>query len=76
MSDPDGCDGSYAKVDKRPRQGLAVARMTAHITYLSEAAFHRKFGRMLQDSSQITYGFDAEFQVEILSKTSGKHIRR
>ena len=71
MSDPDWCDGSYAKVDKRPRQGLAVARMTAHITYLSEAAFHRKFGRMLQDSSQITYGFDAEFQVESYLRHQG-----
>jgi homoserine O-acetyltransferase len=71
MSDPDWAGGDYAKLNKRPRQGLAVARMTAHITYLSEAAFHRKFGRMLQDSSQITYGFDAEFQVESYLRYQG-----
>ena len=71
MSDPDWSGGDYAKLNKRPRQGLAVARMTAHITYLSEAAFHRKFGRMLQDSSEITYGFDAEFQVESYLRHQG-----
>jgi homoserine O-acetyltransferase len=41
-----------------------VARMAAHITYLSEAALQRKFGRELQDRDQISFGFGADFQVE------------
>ena len=71
MSDPDWCGGGYLAEGKRPRQGLAVARMTAHITYLSDAAFHRKFGRLMQDSNKINYGFDAEFQVESYLRHQG-----
>jgi homoserine O-acetyltransferase len=64
MADPDWCGGDYLRNGKVPRRGLAVARMAAHITYLSEQALHRKFGRNLQDRVNITYGFDADFQVE------------
>jgi homoserine O-acetyltransferase len=45
--------------------------MAAHITYLSEAALHRKFGRELQDRSKVTYGFDADFQVESYLRYQG-----
>src|SRR5213079_2466435 len=54
-----------------PARGLAVARMAAHITYLSEAALHRKFGRNLQDRKAVTYGFDADFQVESYLRHQG-----
>ena len=54
-----------------PRRGLGVARMTAHITYLSEAALHRKFGRNLQDRDILSYGFDADFQVESYLRHQG-----
>ena len=54
-----------------PRRGLAVARMAAHITYLSETALHRKFGRKLQDRDRVTYGFDADFQVESYLRHQG-----
>jgi homoserine O-acetyltransferase/O-succinyltransferase len=64
MADPNWCGGNYHEFGKRPERGLAVARMAAHITYLSEPALHRKFGRNLQDRSGLTYGFDADFQVE------------
>jgi homoserine O-acetyltransferase/O-succinyltransferase len=64
MADPNWCGGNYLERDLRPERGLAVARMAAHITYLSEQALHRKFGRNLQDRQGITYGFDADFQVE------------
>jgi len=64
MADPQWCQGNYLELGKRPERGLAVARMAAHITYLSEQALHRKFGRNLQDRSALTYGFDADFQVE------------
>jgi homoserine O-acetyltransferase/O-succinyltransferase len=64
MADPNWCAGNYLELGQRPERGLAVARMAAHITYLSEQALHRKFGRNLQDRKDITYGFDADFQVE------------
>jgi homoserine O-acetyltransferase len=54
-----------------PRKGLAVARMAAHITYLSEAALHRKFGRNLQDRNALSYRFDADFQVESYLRHQG-----
>lgn len=63
-ADPDWKKGDYADHAVIPRNGLAVARMAAHITYLSEAALHRKFGRNLQNRERITYGFETEFQVE------------
>ena len=46
---PDWRGGRYIDAARSPRKGLAVARMAAHITYLSEQALHRKFGRKLQD---------------------------
>ena len=52
-------------------RGLAVARMIAHITYLSEAALHRKFGRSLQDRAALTFSFDADFQVESYLRHQG-----
>nr|WP_218119203.1 homoserine O-acetyltransferase [Limimonas halophila] len=71
MADPDWQGGDYMKAGTAPRRGLAVARMAAHITYLSEAALHRKFGRSLQDRKSVTYGFDADFQVESYLRHQG-----
>jgi homoserine O-acetyltransferase len=71
MADPDWCGGDYQRHGKVPRAGLSVARMAAHITYLSEPALHRKFGRNLQDRSNVTYGFDADFQVESYLRHQG-----
>lgn len=64
MADPDWRGGRYLEQGVRPEKGLAVARMSAHITYLSEAALQRKFGRKLQDRSAPTFSFDADFQIE------------
>jgi homoserine O-acetyltransferase len=64
MADPDWRGGAYLETSRRPARGLAVARMAAHITYLSEQALHRKFGRNLQNRQAVAYGFDADFQVE------------
>jgi homoserine O-acetyltransferase len=64
MADPDWRNGKYHAEGTSPHRGLAVARMAAHITYLSDAALHRKFGRRLQDRELPTFGFDADFQVE------------
>lgn len=71
MADPDWCGGAYLAEGKRPHRGLAVARMAAHITYLSEQALTRKFGRNLQDRDRVTYGFDADFQVESYLRHQG-----
>ena len=71
MADPDWLAGGYHAHNKNPSRGLAVARMAAHITYLSETALHRKFGRNLQDRLSFTYGFDADFQVESYLRHQG-----
>ena len=71
MADPDWCGGNYLAEQKKPERGLAVARMAAHITYMSEASLHRKFGRRLQDRDRVTYGFDADFQVESYLRYQG-----
>ncbi len=71
MADPDWQGGNYLNTGRRPTRGLSVARMAAHITYLSEAALHRKFGRSLQDRSRLSYGFDADFQVESYLRHQG-----
>ncbi len=65
MADPEWHGGLYmTATGEQPRKGLAVARMAAHITYLSDDALHRKFGRNLQDRTTIGFGFDPDFQVE------------
>lgn len=71
MADPEWCGGRYFAEGKRPTKGLAVARMTAHVTYLSEMALHRKFGRNLQDRETFGYGFDADFQIESYLRHQG-----
>ncbi len=71
ISDPDWCGGAYREHGRTPTRGLAVARMAAHITYLSEAALHRKFGRRLQGRDALSFGFDADFQVESYLRHQG-----
>ena len=71
MADPEWSEGGYLVGDTFPVRGLAVARMAGHITYLSEAALHRKFGRALQDRAEVSYGFDADFQVESYLRHQG-----
>src|SRR5256885_11578868 len=70
MADPDWRGGAYESQGVRPEKGLAVARMAAHITYLSEAALQRKFGRELQRDG-LSWGFDADFQVESYLRHQG-----
>lgn len=70
MADPRWQGGRYGQ-DDQPEKGLAVARMTAHVTYLSEAALTKKFGRQLQDRERPTFGFEADFQVESYLRHQG-----
>ena len=71
MADPDWRGGRYFEHDTHPHRGLGVARMAAHITYLSDAALHRKFGRRMQDRELPTFSFDADFQVESYLRYQG-----
>jgi homoserine O-acetyltransferase len=71
MADPDWAHGRYVETGVHPHRGLAVARMAAHITYLSDAALHRKFGRRMQDRELPTFSFDADFQVESYLRYQG-----
>ena len=71
MADPEWRNGAYHEYGTRPSSGLAVARMAAHVTYLSEAALTRKFGRALQDREAMSYGFDADFQIESYLRHQG-----
>lgn len=71
MADPAWANGRYHATGKVPANGLAVARMAAHITYLSEEALQNKFGRNLQDRTDRTFSFDADFQVESYLRHQG-----
>jgi homoserine O-acetyltransferase len=71
MADPEWRQGRYLIENTNPRRGLAVARMGAHITYLSDAALHRKFGRKFQDRENPTFSFDADFEVESYLRHQG-----
>jgi len=72
MADPNWQNGAYYGTGKSPDAGLAVARMAAHITYLSEATLSEKFGRRLQDREAKSFGFDADFQVESYLRYQGE----
>ena len=75
MADPNWSDGDYYGGEP-PAAGLAVARMAAHITYLSEEGLTEKFGRRLQDrpdgsKGEKSFGFDADFQIESYLRYQG-----
>ncbi|RFB79281.1 homoserine O-acetyltransferase MetX [Methylovirgula sp. 4M-Z18] len=72
MADPDWRGGRYLDDGIQPQKGLSVARMAAHITYMSDEALHRKFGRKLQDRSAPTFSFDADFQIESYLRYQGQ----
>jgi homoserine O-acetyltransferase len=71
MADPRWRGGAYYADGDPPSAGLAVARMAAHITYLSEAGLTEKFGRRLQARDAKSFGFDADFQVESYLRHQG-----
>jgi homoserine O-acetyltransferase len=71
MADPNWNSGNYYNSDNKPLKGLSVARMAAHISYLSKDALHSKFGRNLQDKSTLDYSFDADFQIESYLRHQG-----
>jgi homoserine O-acetyltransferase len=71
LTDPDFHDGHYYAHDVVPRQGLMLARMLGHITYLSEDAMRAKFGRELREG-RLNFNFDVEFQIESYLRYQGR----
>ena len=71
MADPEWKSGNYNEQNTKPIKGLSVARMAAHISYLSEQSLHEKFGRNLQNKDKIEFSFDADFQVESYLRHQG-----
>lgn len=78
FSDPDWRDGEYWRYGVTPYRGLAVARMMAHITYLSEDALNRKFGRKLQESLKDSSFpiFGERFQIQSYLHYQGSNFVR
>ncbi|MDA9697788.1 homoserine O-acetyltransferase [Candidatus Pelagibacter sp.] len=70
-ADHNWSDGKYFSNNSVPEKGLAVARMAAHITYLSKKGLQEKFGRKLQERDNIKFGFDADFQIESYLRYQG-----
>ena len=64
-------EGKYTLQNTVPDKGLAVARMAAHITYLSKKGLQEKFGRKLQERDDLKFGFDADFQIESYLRYQG-----
>ena len=71
MADKEWDKGKYLENGKSPSKGLAVARMAAHITYLSKKGLQEKFGRKLQERDALKFGFDADFQIESYLRYQG-----
>jgi len=70
-ADHNWLDGKYTSQNTVPNKGLAVARMAAHITYLSKKGLQEKFGRNLQERDDLKFGFDADFQIESYLRYQG-----
>jgi len=71
MADPNWNNGNYFDAGSSPNNGLAVARMAAHITYLSKKGLQEKFGRKLQERDNLKFSFDADFQIESYLRYQG-----
>ena len=77
ITDPEWHNGNYSEKDTKPKNGLAIARMIGHITYLSDEFMDIKFGRKLQEQDDYGYHFATEFQVESYLKYQGdKFVNR
>ena len=75
MSDPNWNGGDYYG-GAGPDNGLAVARMIGHITYLSDESMHEKFGRRLRDKTALGYDFTMDFEVESYLRHQGEVFTR
>lgn len=76
ITDPDFFEGQYLEHDSRPKNGLSVARMIGHITYLSNDDMTEKFGRELRKQENYNYDYDIEFQVESYLRYQGEKFSK
>ncbi len=73
QADPNFNHGQYYE-EEMPTRGLAIARMLAHITYLSDQSMRNKFGRTLRENEAFHYDFDSEFSVETYLDYQGQQF--
>ncbi len=71
MADNNWEKGNYLNLGNSPDKGLSIARMAAHITYLSKKGLQEKFGRKLQERDDLKFSFDADFQIESYLRHQG-----
>jgi len=76
MRDPAWRNGDYYDKDSFPYQGLAVARMIGHITYLSDEAMNIKFARRLREKEKYGYDFSIDFEIESYLRHQGDSFVR
>ncbi|UOF94170.1 MAG: homoserine O-acetyltransferase [Bordetella sp.] len=79
ISDPDFHGGNYYAKNTKPSRGLSVARMIAHITYLSDNDMARKFGRTQckpSENGSYRYDYNIEFEVESYLRYQGEKFSR
>lgn len=69
--DPEFFDGNYQAQDTIPRNGLGLARMLGHITYLSDDSMGSKFGRQMRHDTY-QYNYEVEFEVESYLRYQGE----
>lgn len=74
QADPAFSEGDYYDSDEQPAQGLSIARMLAHITYLSDASMRAKFGRALRKAERYSFDFGSEFSVETYLDYQGEQF--
>jgi len=84
ISDPNFHDGHYLEHNTHPKQGLMLARMVGHITYLSDSAMRNKFGKAVDDiggnfgrdlrTGKLSFGFNVDFQVESYLRYQGERF--
>lgn len=73
INDPHFHRGHYEDHGVVPKQGLSLARMLGHITYLSDAGMREKFGRDLK-TGNLSFDYDVDFQVESYLRYQGENF--
>ncbi|MRV73288.1 homoserine O-acetyltransferase [Duganella sp. FT92W] len=71
LTDPDYHGGDFYEHGVVPKNGLKVARMIGHITYLSDDSMGEKFGRKLRDAEEYKFGFGVDFEIESYLRYQG-----
>jgi hypothetical protein len=77
FQDPHWKEGNYTLQGDQPTQGLAIARMIGHITYLSDESMRSKFGRRVKEGVINPFTGSEQFEVEgYLLHQGNKFVKR